>query len=163
MMLRKALLVLAPMFGGAVAPAVAADPVAIYAERSGSVAPPYAWNWVAQILADGGVSVTYCRGYATEPPGCATAEGAAVTGALDGIAAASASAGLPESPMREAEEVPVGGGSSSGAVWIQGQRFDIPAFPAEADAQRAASLLAAILSAVPPDLLEKAKRAALQP
>ena len=162
-MFRKSLAILASLAGGDAVPALAADPVAAYAERSGTVAPPYAWNWGAQILSDGTVSVTYCRGYATKPPGCATATGRVADGTLDVIAAAAANAGLPASPMRQKEDVPVGGGSSDGAVWLAGQRFEIPAFPADDDARRAADLLSAILSAVPPDLLDRAKQAVQAP
>jgi hypothetical protein len=162
-MFRRSLVLLASLLGSQTTPALAADPVAEYAERSGSLPPPYAWNWGALILSDGTVTVTYCRGYATEPPGCATVTGRVADGALDGIAAAVARAGLPGAPMRQADEVPVGGGSRDGAVWLAGRRFDIPAFPSDADAQRAAATLAAILSAVPPDLPGQARLAVLAP
>ena len=141
----------------------AADPVAYYAERSPTVAPPFAWNMEAGILSDGRVSVTYCQGYATEPPGCATFTGTVADGGVGLITLSAARAGLPASPMQQAAEVPVGGGSTDAAVWIGGVRFDVPAFPTPADEARAAYLKAAILSVVPTDLVEKARMAVLAP
>ena len=50
------------------------DVIARWYENSGSVEPDYAWDHVVDILLNGKVRATYCKGYAEAPPGCATVE-----------------------------------------------------------------------------------------
>ncbi len=158
--------ILAVLLGAASgSPATEVFPVAEYWERSGTVAPPYAWNWSASIEWDGSVMVTYCRGYATEPPGCATRVGQVTPDDLARIPQTAAAAGFPAMPAEEATEIPVGGGSRGGMVQVDanGRPSDLPAFPAEADAGRVQLVLTAILSAIPADVVTAAAADAKAP
>ncbi len=57
---------------------------------------------------------------------------------LNTIRDAADAAGLAKKPPRRApdDEIPIGGGAAGGAVWWQGEKIELPAFPAEADQQR---------------------------
>ena len=65
------------------------------------------------------------------------------------ILAAARDSGLDHKPAAKMTDIPVGGGSEGGAVWLDGRKVVLPAFPAEADAGRVRAVLSAITAAIP--------------
>jgi hypothetical protein len=129
-----------------------AEPLASLHSDNGTVAPPYRVDQAVEIAADGMVRLRVCKGYATDPSACSSLAGQARPEALAAIAEAARAAGIVVRPIAEDPMPPVGGGTVSGAVWIDGKAYPVPPFPVEADRTRAAAVLAAISAAVPADL-----------
>lgn len=131
--------------------------VAEYWANSGSLPPEYAWDLNVTFRDDGSVAVRRCTGYATEGPGCKLGKGKVSIEVLNTIRDAADAAGLAKKPPRRApdDEVPIGGGAAGGAVWWQGEKIELPAFPAEADQQRVSAVVTAIRSAVPAKLWKR--------
>ncbi len=130
-------------------PALAEEVLAEYWANSGSLPPEYAWSLKVAIDADGGVTLKDCKGYATEPPGCAISKGQTTPEKLQAIRDAVAGAGLIDRPARSAEEIMVGGGSTGGKVLLDGVEVPLPSQPIAEDAARVGQVLAAIRDAVP--------------
>jgi hypothetical protein len=126
-----------------------AAPFAEYWARSGSVAPQYAWSVDVSVTADGRLTLKHCKGYETEGPACRTRSAKVDQAHLDAILAATREAGLDKTPAGTLTDIPVGGGTDGGAVWLDGQKIELPPFPAEGDAARVRSVLAAITAAIP--------------
>jgi hypothetical protein len=137
--------------------AAAQSPVAEYWASSGSLPPEFAWDVSVTFRDDGSVALRRCKGYATEGPGCTLRRARVSAEVLDTIRQAADDAGLPARPPQRApdDEVPVGGGAVGGAVWWQGEKIDLPAYPSRADAARVAAVLAAIRAAIPPRLAQR--------
>jgi hypothetical protein len=148
-------------------PAAAQDamPLATYWENSGTLPPEFAWDLSVTILADGSLSLTYCRGYQTEGPACAVGRAHLTNGDVEAILTAARASGLAGRPAESLSdsEVPVGGGSRGGSVTLDGTAIGLPAFPREPDATRVAALLDAIAATVPPGLVADAERKAKAP
>jgi hypothetical protein len=143
----------------AVAPQVARAQalVAEYWSDSGSVEPAYAWNLHVTFRDDGSVAVRRCKGYETEGPGCRLGKGKVSIEVLNSIRDAADAAGLARNPPGKApfDEIPIGGGSDGGAVWWQGEKIMLWDFPAQADAARVATVVAAIRAAIPQRLARR--------
>jgi hypothetical protein len=151
-MLRRLALTVLMLAMPSVAGAQEGGVLAEYWASSGSLPPEYAWSVSVTIHADGRVILKRCKGYEKEGPACKTRKGRAEAAGLDAIRAAVAASGLVETPARQAEDIPVGGGSSGGAVYVEGAKVDLPAFPAEPDAPRVGAVLSAITAAIPDKL-----------
>ncbi|PTE15398.1 hypothetical protein [Pseudogemmobacter blasticus] len=123
--------------------------LATYWANSGSLPPEYAWDVSVTILADGHLTLKHCKGYETEGPACKTRKATVGADALAGIRAAVTEQGLDRKPARKEEDIPVGGGASGGAVYLDGQKINLPAFPAKADIPRVNAVLTAITAAIP--------------
>ncbi len=109
------------------------------------------------ILASGKVTLTHCKGYVTEGPGCTTRTGKANAAQIEAIRLAAAESGLIATPAREAppEEIPIGGGASGGSVTIDGQTIQLMAYPRAEDAPRVAKLLSVVRAAIPERLVKR--------
>jgi hypothetical protein len=148
-MLRRLFLATMMLVSPSVAPAGEGEVLAEYWASSGSLPPEYVWSVRVSIRVDGRVILMQCKGYETDGPACKKLKGKTAVDRLDAIRAAVAASGLVETPAREADEIPVGGGSSGGSVNVDGAKVDLPAFPAESDAPRVGAVLAAITAAIP--------------
>lgn len=142
-LLMAAFLFLAPLS------ARAGEVLATYWTNSGSLPPEYAWDVTVTIEATGKVTLRRCTGYETSGPACKTRTGKANAAQLEAIRLAVADSGLLEKPAREAEDFPIGGGSSGGEVLIDGQSVELPPFPADPDVKRVAAVLSAVYAAIP--------------
>jgi hypothetical protein len=105
------------------------------------------------------VTLRACRGYEDSDDGCRTFTGRAPAGAVEGIAAAASAADIAARPPGEDPMPPVGGGSTSGSVMIDGKRVILPPFPLAEDRARTEAVLAAIRAAVPPEVQAGADKA----
>jgi len=134
-----------------------APQLAEFHTNSGSLPPEYAWEVNVSILADGKLTLRRCTGYETEGPARKTENAKVAEDALQTIRSAVMDSGLFRFPAREAggEDIPVGGGVMDGAVYLDGQKVTLPAFPAKADAPRVRVVLAAIHAAIPVSLSER--------
>jgi hypothetical protein len=131
-------------------PAMAQDSLlAEYWANSGSLPPEYAWDVTVTVSSEGLLVLKHCKGYETEGPACKTRKATVSPATLAAITAAAEAAGLAESPARQVEDVPVGGSAAGGAVWLDGTRYLLPAWPVEEDAARVGSVLAAVAAAIP--------------
>jgi hypothetical protein len=149
-----------PVFALMLAAAPAAgETLATLYSHNGTVAPPYHRNLAVEIDGDGTVRLRACRGYGKADGDCRDGTAAATPAALAAILAAARDAGLPGRPIAEDRSPPVGGSATSGSVRIDGTVARLPAFPAAADLDRCAEVLAAILAAVPPEAVEAVQRA----
>lgn len=126
-----------------------AAPLAEYWASSGSLPPEYAWSVDVSIAADGALTLKHCKGYETEGPACRIRRAQVDQDRRDAILAAVRDSGLDRTPAAEMTDIPVGGGSDGGAVWLDGQKVVLPAFPAETDAGRVRAVLSAITAAIP--------------
>ncbi|WP_374391298.1 hypothetical protein [Tabrizicola sp.] len=124
--------------------------LAEYATDSGSLPPEYAWETSVTILADGRLTLKHCKGYETEGPACKTRRAKVSDEALAAILAAARDSDLAAHPAQQAEYPMVGGGSVSGAVYLDGAKITLLSQPAEADAARVGKVLQAIAAAIPP-------------
>lgn len=136
-------------------PALAQEVLAEYWASSGSLPPEYAWDVTVTIATDGKVTLKHCKGYETEGPGCKIRKGKATTDKVQAIREAALASGLIDRPARNAEDIMVGGGATGGKVWIDGAEIVLPSQPAAADADRVATVLSAIRSAIPDRLARK--------
>ncbi len=143
------------------------DVIARWYENSGSVEPDHAWDHVVDILLNGKVRATYCKGYAEAPPGCATVEKQMSDDQMDAFEAdvEALMGDLAAHPPHAVppEEMQIGGGSLGGWIIIGGQKIDLPAEPVAADAARVAAMLAVLQAHTPKNLVKKAQRRARQP
>ena len=132
-------------------PTLAGDsPVlAEYRTDSGSLPPEYAWEASVILHEDGSLELKRCTGYETEGPACKTRRAKATPEALKAIRAAALDSGLGKEPALIADEIMVGGGSTYGAVWLDGARIELPSQPGDRDAGRVRAVLAAIRAAIP--------------
>ncbi len=141
--------------------------IASWSENSGSLPPEYAWDYRVEFLAGGTVGATYCKGYATEAPGCATVTRKLSSAAQQAMEAAIQpyAQGLLDSPpqMVTDDQIPVGGGAISGRVVLAEQTISLYAFPRPEDAERVQALLQILQKSTPPNLVKKAKNRAKQP
>lgn len=126
-----------------------AVPLAEYWASSGSLPPEYAWSVDVSISADGALTLTHCKGYETEGPACRIRRAKLDQASREAILAAARDSGLDHKPAATMTDIPVGGGSEGGAVWLDGRKVVLPAFPAEADAGRVRAVLSAITAAIP--------------
>lgn len=144
------------------------DPVvAIWSEDSGSLPPEYAWEYWVRFHASGMVEVEYCKGYATEAPGCATVKKNLGDDAQDAMEAEIEpyAANLIENPPQRASDdmIPIGGGSVGGWILLGETKVVLPNFAAEKDAKRVVEVLAILQKYIPKNLVKKAERRAKQP
>ncbi len=139
------LAVLAPL------PALADDSAVLaeYWTDSGSLPPEYAWETSVTILEDGHLTLKHCKGYETDGPACKTRRAKVSTEALAAIRTAATDSGLVETPARETDTPMVGGGLTSGAVYIDGKKIVLLSQPVEEDAARVGKVLSAIAAAIP--------------
>jgi hypothetical protein len=111
------------------------------------------------------VTARYCKGYATEALGCA--ESSQTLSDADFAAFTAALATMAESfgarAPGQAEDIPVGGGSSSGRILTARGAIYLPAFPAAVDAPPVAAAMALLQSQTPAGLIEAAEQRARQP
>lgn len=124
--------------------------LAEYRTSSGSLPPQYAWSTNVTILDDGALTLRHCKGYETEGPACKTRRAKVPEDALSAIRAAAAESGLATTPARETDRPMVGGGSTSGAVYLDKAKIVLPSQPAKTDVERVGKVLAAIAAAIPP-------------
>ena len=124
--------------------------LAEYATDSGSLPPEYAWETRITILANGSLTLKHCKGYETEGPACKTRRAKVADDALSAILAAAQDSDLAEHPAQQAEFPMVGGGLTSGMVYLHGAKITLLSQPADADAARVGKVLAAIAAAIPP-------------
>ena len=124
--------------------------LAEYWTDSGSLPPEYAWETSVTILEDGRLTLKHCKGYETEGPACKTRRAKVSDDALSAILAAAQDSDLAEHPAQQAEYPMVGGGLTSGAVYLGGAKITLLSQPADADAARVGKVLSAIAAAIPP-------------
>ena len=124
--------------------------LAEYWTDSGSLPPEYAWETSVTILEDGRLTLKHCKGYETEGPACKTRRAKVSDDALSAILAAAQDSDLAEHPAQQAEYPMVGGGATSGVVYLDGGKIALPSQPADADAARVGKVLSAIAAAIPP-------------
>lgn len=144
-------LLLAVTFAAQPLAALAEDaPVlAEYWTDSGSLPPEYAWETSVTILRDGKLTLKHCRGYETEGPACKTRRAKVAQATLEAIRDAAQSSGLAQKPARQSEDIMIGGGSTGGVVYLDGQKIDLLPQPTAEDAERVGSVLKAIGAAIP--------------
>ena len=123
--------------------------LAEYFTNSGTLPPKYAWSTVVTLREDGSLTLKHCRGYDTEGPACQLLEARVPADEVQAIRDAALASGLAADPAEPSDNVPVGGGTVSGAVYLDGQRLALPAFPVEADQDRVAEMLRQIEVAIP--------------
>lgn len=124
--------------------------LAEYWTDSGSLPPEYAWETTVTILDDGALTLKHCKGYETEGPACKTRRAKVSDEALSAILAAARDSDLATNPALPTEYPMVGGGSTSGAVYLDGAKIVLLGQPAEADISRVGKVLDAIAAAIPP-------------
>lgn len=129
--------------------------LAEYWANSGSLPPEYAWSTEVTIRADGKLLLKHCKGYETEGPACTTRKARVEPAKLDAIVTTARASGLLESPALEAKDPPIGGGTVTGRVTLDGTAVNLPAVPIKADEERVADVLIAISQAIPPRLVNR--------
>ena len=135
-----------------IAPAAQAQEATVLAEywtNNGSLPPEYAWETSVTILADGKLTLTHCTGHETEGTACKTRRAKVSAEALAAITAAAEASGLSTKPAQETDVPIVGGGLSGGRVLLEQGEVTLLSQPADADAARVDSVLAAIRAAIP--------------
>lgn len=149
--------------------ALAEDPVVVasWGANSGSLPPEYAWDYRVEFLGDGTVQATYCKGYATEAPGCATVTRKLPQAAQKamGDAIEPYAEDLLDNPPKSVsdDEIPIGGGSVAGRVLLDGTYVVLEPFAIAADAPRVQAMLQILQDSTPAGLVKKAKNRARQP
>lgn len=135
-------------------PVAAQNVLATYHTDNCCLPPEYAFEVNVTILEDGALTLTRCEQYETEGPGCTTRRAKVPAADLEAIRAAAAASGLADKPAMEAEaeDIPMGGGSTSGSITIDETEIALPPFPAVADSERVMSVLTAIRAAIPAKL-----------
>ena len=138
--------------------------MASWTEDSGSLPPPFHWQVHVEFLADQSGNVIWCKGYADGPPGCASTSFTITPEDLARLKAAIKAGEFDRAPQQE-DDVPVGGGSTSGVVvrGDQTQRVVLPAYPVKADQDRVAALIALMKEITPADALAKVEAQAESP
>jgi len=113
--------------------------------------PEFAHEINVTILQDGTLTLVRCEQYATEGPGCKTRRAMLTEDAMVAIRAAAEASGLAIDPASRApgDEIPIGGGSTSGTVVLDGVEIVLLPFPVTEDAERVRSVLSAIRGAIP--------------
>ena len=141
--------------------------VASWGENSGSLPPEYAWDYHVKFLSDGTVQATYCKGYATEAPGCATVTKKFPEAAQKtmGDAIEPYAEDLLDNPPKSVsgDEIPIGGGSIAGRVLLDDTYVVLEPFAIAADAPRVQAVLQILQDSTPANLVKKAKNRAKQP
>lgn len=146
-------------------PAATGNPIASWGAFSGTVEPSFAWSTEVTFLDDASVTAEYCKGYASEPPGCATATARLAPEAYVALRATlePGIADLAARPPRRSDEVNVGGGMQYGKVFHGGQSIELPSQPVAADAARVAQALRLLQDLTPQGLLSQAEARARNP
>jgi hypothetical protein len=126
--------------------------LASYNTNNCCLPPEYAVSVDVTILTDGSLTLTRCTEYATEGPGCVTRRAKVGPEVLEAIRAAALASGLAEDPADEDPDPPMGGGSTSGTVVLEGVEILLLGFPKYPDTERVKPVLQAIRAAVPTDL-----------
>lgn len=141
--------------------------VASWGEDSGSLPPEYAWDYRVEFLSNGTVQATYCKGYATEAPGCATVTKKFPEAAQKtmGDAIEPYAEELLDNPPKSVggDEIPIGGGSIAGRVLLDGTYVVLEPFAIAADVPRVQAMLKILQDSTPAGLVKKAKNRAKQP
>lgn len=155
--------------GLAATPLMAQTPavIAVWGENSGSLPPEYAWHYRVEFVAGGTVQATYCKGYATKAPGCATVTRTLSLAAQKALEAAIEpyTKDLLDHPPQtmSGDEVPIGGGSVDGRLLLGQTYITLPAFARAKDAKRVQAVLQILQENTPANLVRKAENRAKQP
>jgi hypothetical protein len=141
--------------------------IAVWSDSSGSLPPEHAWGYKVEYLADGTVRATYCKGYETEAPGCARVKrklSAAAQKAM-GDAIEPYAEDLIDNPPQSvtADEIPVGGGSIGGVIFLDETAVELPSYPRAIDAERVQAVLKILQDSTPINLVKKAQNRARKP
>jgi hypothetical protein len=124
--------------------------LAEYRTDSGSLPPEYAWETSVTILEDRQLTLKHCKGYETDGPACKTRRATVSKDTLAAILAAARDSDLAAKPALPTEYPMVGGGLTSGVVYLDGEKITLLSQPAEADVPRVGKVLAAVAAAIPP-------------
>lgn len=158
---------LALAFSLAASPLLAQDTTefAYWGENSGSLPPEYAWDYGVTFMADRHAEVRYCKGYATEAPGCATTKFRLSKRKFATLQAVLAplEADLAANPAKDDLNPPVGGGSVYGKLSMNGHEVALYAFPMADDAARVNAVLDVLRNNTPKTAISNAKNRAKQP
>ena len=140
-------------------------PLAQWGEDSGSLPPEFAWDYLVSFSSNGQVSARYCKGDATEAPGCATVTQNLPQAELDALTAALApvTQALNAQPPQQSDDIPIGGGSIYGSVFGRGQAIHLPNYPQADGAVGVVQALDLLQNFTPEGLVDKAKAKAKQP
>ncbi len=147
-------LALAAIFLGA-APTVA-EPLAWLRSDNGALPPPYRRDLLLTIEADLSVRLRACRGY--DEATCEDIAGRTTPEALAAITAVALDLELSGKPLAEEENPPVGGGSASGELRLDGVAIPLPAHVVPEDSLRKSAIVAVLRAAVPAALTAEAER-----
>ena len=148
-------------------PALASDDAvfAVLGEDSGSLPPDYAWDYTVSFTADRRGVVRYCKGYADAAPGCATAtfrlSQRRFADRQDALAPLAAD--LAARPAVQDPDPPVGGGSVSGRVTLNGAELALWSHPLPDDAARVGAVIALVQENTPGEALFNPRSHAVQP
>lgn len=124
-------------------------PIAVLTAHNGTVAPKYRRQRVIRIHADGRIEAETCD---HGPGPCRLASERAEAEAIGRIITAVRESGVLDRPVSSDPIVPVGGGSVSVTLTLDGMSVRLPEHPAPADAARVRAIMEAIDAAIPPDL-----------
>ena len=123
--------------------------LARYKTNNCCLSPEYATDVTITIRADGKLTLKLCEGYATDSPGCINRRAKVSESVLEAIRAAATASGPAEGPTVKTPDFPVGGGSASGSVFLDGTEIELLAFPGYPDSERVQPVSEAIRKAVP--------------
>jgi hypothetical protein len=132
-------------------PAWGQDVLATYHTDNCCLPPEYAMEVNVTIRQDGALTLVRCDSYTNEGEGCQTRHARLTEGAVQAIRAAALASGLAKDPATPApdDQIPIGGGSTSGLVVLDGVDIPLLAFPVAEDAERVGAVLTAIRTAIP--------------
>lgn len=120
-----------------------------YGYSTGSLPPEYTYSNDVTILEDGKITVTHCKGYDTEGPGCRTRKGKVTEEAMQAIRDAAIASDLAAKPAKEPEYPTVGSDGSWGSVFVDGQEYVLLWETHADDANRTGEVKRAIDAAIP--------------
>ena len=131
------------------------DFLVVYQWREGSLPPPHHYEYSVEIHRDGVGVVTMMPDYEFNAPPKWTESVALEPEAIDRLYAALMSAHLASTNWKEDPRPPVGGGSGSLSVTLDGRNIEVPSFVSSGQRKDQESLAEAVRAAVPGALWEK--------
>jgi hypothetical protein len=136
---------------------------ATWSETSGTVPPPFRTQISFVIPETGPALIEYCKGYQRTENSCAFEEVPITDAQKQSVIDALMQTDLIDRAAAEVADPPVGGGTTSGSVRVEGKTIDLPSFPVDADRPEVETVLSSIKALIPADALARVESRAQAP